>query len=46
MRFRVAGIDPHLPKYPIFAMRVPDGKGYEFTAQTMALRLSAAMNYV
>lgn len=45
-RFRVAGIDPRLPKDPIFTMRVPDGKGDEFTAQTMALRLSAAMKYV
>jgi hypothetical protein len=42
-RFRVAGIHPRRPKYPIFAMRMPDGKGYMFTAENVALRLKAAM---
>jgi len=42
-RFRVAGIDPRRPKYPISATRVPDGKGYKFTAENVALLLQAAM---
>ena len=45
-RFRVAGIDPRRPKYPISATRVPDGKGYKFTAENVALLLQAAMKDV
>lgn len=45
-RFRVAGIDPRRPKYPISAMRIPDGKGYKFTAENVALLLQAAMKDV
>lgn len=43
-RFRVAGIDPRRPKYPISATRIPDGKGYKFTAENVALLLKAALS--
>lgn len=42
-RIRVAGIDPRRPKYPISATRIPDGKGYKFIAENVALLLQAAM---
>ena len=45
-RFRVAGIDPRRPKYPISATRIPDGKGYKFTAENVVLLLQAAMKDV
>ena len=41
-RFRVAGIDPRRPKYPVSSTRIPDGKGYKFTAENEALLLQAA----
>ncbi len=45
-RFRVAGIDPRRPKYPISANRIPDGKGYKFTAENVAFLLQAAIKDV
>jgi hypothetical protein len=45
-RFSVAGIDPRRSKYPISATRIPDGKGYKFTAENVALLLQAAMKDV
>ena len=45
-RFRVVGIDPRRPKYPISVARNPDGKRYKFTAENMALLLKAAMKDV
>ena len=45
-RFRVAAIDPRRPKYPISATRIPDGKGYKFTAENVAVLLKAAMRDV
>ena len=45
-RVRVAGIDPRRPKYPISARRIPDGKGYKFTTENVALLLQAAMKDV
>lgn len=45
-RFRLAGIDPSRPKYPISAVRIPDGKGFKFTAENVALLLNAAMKDV
>ena len=45
-RFRVAGIDPRRPKYPISATRIPDGKGYKFTAENVAVLLKASMRDV
>ena len=44
--FRIAGIDPRRPKYPISATRISDGKGYKFTAENVALLLQAAMKDV
>nr|WP_203583032.1 hypothetical protein [Ruegeria sp. PrR005] len=37
--FRITGIDPRRPKYPISAERIPDGQGYKFTAEQVALLL-------
>ena len=45
-KFRVAGIDPWRPKYPISAARIADGKGCKFTAENVALLLKAAMKDV
>jgi len=45
-KFRVVGIDPRRPKYPIFATLIPDGKGYKFTAENVALLMQAAMKDV
>ncbi len=45
-RFHVAGIDPRRPKYPVSATRVPDGKGYRFTAENVVLLLGTAMKNV
>jgi hypothetical protein len=45
-RFVIADIDPRRPKYPVSATRVPDGKGYKFTAKNVALLLQAAMKDV
>ncbi|ROT98117.1 hypothetical protein [Histidinibacterium lentulum] len=45
-RFRVTGIDPRRPRYPISAKRIPDGKDYKFTAENVARLLQAAMRTV
>ena len=42
-RFRLTGIDPRRPKYPVSAQRVKDGKGYKFTAENVAVLLRTAM---
>lgn len=39
--FRVIGINPSRPKYPISAERVSNGRGYKFTADIVTLRLQA-----
>lgn len=39
-------LTPVRPKCPISARRIPDGAGYEFTAETVALLLQAAMKDV
>jgi hypothetical protein len=44
--FRVAGINPRRPKYPISAKRLVDGKGYKFTAENVAMLLKVAMKDV
>ena len=31
--FKISGINTRCPKYPVSAKRVPDGKGFKFTAQ-------------
>jgi hypothetical protein len=40
-RFRVTGIDPRRPKYPISAERIPDRRGFKFTAENVAMLLKA-----
>lgn len=37
--FRITGIDPRRPKYPVSAERIPDGQGFKFTAEQVALLL-------
>lgn len=37
--FRLIGIDPRRPKYPISAERVPDRLGFKFNADQVALLL-------
>lgn len=44
--FRITGIDPQRPKYPISAQRVPDRQGFKFTAEQVALLLQARMKDV
>jgi len=44
--FRVAGINPRRPKYPISATRLVDGKGFKFTAENVVLLLKASMKDV
>jgi hypothetical protein len=36
-RFRLSGIDPRWPRYPISAERIPDRKGFKFTAENVAM---------
>jgi hypothetical protein len=40
-RFRVTGIDPKRPRYPISAERIPDRKGFKFSAENVAMLLQA-----
>lgn len=44
--FKVTGIDPRRPKYPISAERVPDRQGFKFTADQVALLLQTKMKDV
>lgn len=44
--FRLIGIDPRRPKDPISAKRFPDGQGFKFTADQVALRLQKGMRDV
>ena len=39
VRYRIVGINPNRPKYPISAERVADGSGFKFTAENVALYL-------
>ena len=45
-QFRITGIDPRRPKYPVSAERIPDGQGFKFTAQQVALLLQKGMRDV
>jgi hypothetical protein len=45
-QFRVTGIDPRRPKYPVSAERIPDGQGFKFTAEQVALLLQKGMKDV
>ncbi len=38
-RFRITGIDPKRPRYPISAERIPDRRGFKFTAEQVAMIL-------
>ena len=40
-RFRITGIDPKRPKYPVSAERLPDRRGFKFTAENVAMLLKA-----
>ncbi|GLQ78067.1 hypothetical protein GCM10007881_15830 [Mesorhizobium huakuii] len=40
-RFRITGIDPRRPKYPISVQRIPDRRGFKFTADNVAMLLKA-----
>lgn len=44
--FRLIGIDPRRPKYPISAERVPDGQGFKLTADQVVLLLQKGMRDV
>ncbi|WP_426034842.1 hypothetical protein [Cypionkella sp. TWP1-2-1b2] len=44
--FRVVGIDPRRPKYPISAERIPDGQAFKFTADQVALLLRSGVRDV
>lgn len=44
--FRVKGIDPRRPKYPVSAERLPDGQGFKFTAEQVAVLLQKAIKDV
>ena len=45
-QFRIVGIDPRRPKYPVSAERIPDGQGFKFTADQVALLLQKGMRDV
>lgn len=40
--FRITGINPHRPKYPISAERLADGRGYKFSVENIEIFLKAA----
>jgi hypothetical protein len=44
--FRITGIDPRRPKYPVSAERIPDGQGFKFTSDQVALLLQQGMRDV
>lgn len=44
--FRITGIDPRRPKYPISAERIPDRQGFKFTSAQVALLLQSGMKDV
>lgn len=45
-QFRITGIDPRRPKYPVSAERITDGQGFKFTAEQVALLLHKGMKDV
>lgn len=44
--FRITGIDPRRPKYPVSVERVSDRQGYKFTSDQVALLLQATVKNV
>jgi hypothetical protein len=45
-QFRITGIDPRRPKYPVSAERIPDGQGFKFTVDQVALLLQQGVRDV
>jgi hypothetical protein len=45
-QFKITGIDPRRPKYPVSAERIPDGQGFKFTAEQVAHLLQKGMRDV
>lgn len=45
-QFRITGIDPRRTRYPVSAERIPDGQGFKFTAEQVALLLQHGMKDV
>lgn len=45
-RFRIAGIEPRRPKYPVSATRLPDGARYKFPAEKVVTLLQFSMKDV
>ena len=45
-QFRITGIEPRRPKYPVSAERIPDGQGFKFTADQVVLLLQNGMRDV
>jgi hypothetical protein len=39
--YRITGVNPNRPRYPISTQRIPDGRGFKFTAKDVALYLAA-----
>ena len=44
--FKITGIDPRRPEYPVSAERIQDGQGFEFTSDQVALLLQNGMRDV
>lgn len=44
--FRIVGIAPRSPKYPVSAERIPDGQGFKFTSAQVALLFRKEMRDV
>lgn len=44
--FRITGIDPRRPKYPVSAERIPDGQGFKFSIEQVATQLQKGMKDV
>lgn len=44
--FKITGIDPRRPKYPVSAERIPDGQGFKFSSDQVALLLQKGMRDV
>lgn len=43
-RFRITCIDPKRPRYPISVERIPDRRGFKFTAENVGMFLQAKGN--
>ena len=45
-QFRITGIDPRRPKYPVSVVRIPDGQEFKFTVDQVALLLQQGVRDV